>query len=117
MHVASIQTFSRELYRVLLLSGVGVFMELPVRFVATSVMAEEIRMALATADQLRSALDSRTVIDVACGVVMARNRCSCQDAFQVLLKASDEGSKTLREIAETVLAGLPAGSPATYFQR
>jgi len=101
----------------LLQSGVGVVMELPVRLVATSVLAEEVRLALAAAEQLRSVLDSRTVIDVACGVVMARNRCSCQDAFQVLLKATDQGSMTLREIAETVLAALPAGSPRTYFQR
>ncbi|MFC4397978.1 ANTAR domain-containing protein [Arthrobacter sedimenti] len=117
MHVASNQRFVRVLYRVLLLFGLGVVMELPGRFVATSDVAEEIRIALAAAEQLRSALDSRTVIDVACGVIMARNRCSCEDAIQVLLNASDQGRMTLRQIASTVLAGLPAGSPGTYFQR
>lgn len=80
-------------------------------------MAEEIRTTRASADQLCSALKSRTSIDVACGVIMAQNRCSYDDAFSILAKASSHRNIKLRLVAETILENMPGGSPTTHFRQ
>jgi GAF domain-containing protein len=79
-------------------------------------MAEEVRTAQAVADQLRSALKSRTTIDVACGVIMAQNRCSYDDAFQILAKASSHRNVKVRALAESILENVPGGLPRTHFK-
>jgi GAF domain-containing protein len=79
-------------------------------------MAAELRTALATVDQLRTAMQGRTSIDVACGVIMGQNRCSYQDAFQILAKASSHRNVKARVVAETILSDLPGGSPSTHFK-
>ncbi|VXB76906.1 ANTAR domain-containing protein [Arthrobacter sp. 9AX] len=79
-------------------------------------MAAELRTARATADQLRSAMQGRTSIDVACGVIMGQNRCSYEDAFQMLAKASSHRNVKVRLVAESILTDLPGGAPATHFK-
>ena len=85
---------------------------------ATSLTAAtEVREALSAADQARSALKGRTSIDVACGVIMARNRCSYDEAFAVLLNTSNHNSVYPNDAAETILDDLPGGAPAVHFKR
>jgi GAF domain-containing protein len=79
-------------------------------------LAEQLRTTHAAADQLRSALRSRTAIDAACGVIMAQNRCSYEDAFSILAKASSHRNIKLRLVAETILENMPGGSPTTHFR-
>jgi AmiR/NasT family two-component response regulator len=79
-------------------------------------MASELRTALATVGQLRNAMQGRTSIDVACGVIMGQNRCSYQDAFQILAKASSHRNVKARVVAETILGDLPGGPPSTHFK-
>jgi hypothetical protein len=79
-------------------------------------MASDLRTAQVTADQLRQAMQGRTSIDVACGVIMGQNRCSYEDAFQILAKAASHRNIKARVVAETLLSDLPGGAPSTHFK-
>ncbi|PNI08260.1 antitermination regulator [Arthrobacter sp. AFG7.2] len=78
-------------------------------------VAVSLHGAKATATDLRSALDSRTSINVACGVIMAQNRCSYQEAFAILAKASSHRNIKVRWVAEDILKRLPEGPPRAHF--
>ena len=78
-------------------------------------MAINLHSARSLATDLRSALDSRTSINVACGVIMAQNRCSYQEAFSILAKASSHRNIKLRKVAEELLERLPEGAPHSHF--
>jgi hypothetical protein len=76
----------------------------------------ELHYARTTASDLRSALESRTPIDIACGVIMAENRCSYREAFAIISKASSHRNIKLRKVAEDILDQLPDGAPRTHFE-
>lgn len=80
-------------------------------------MAINLHSARSLAADLRSALDSRTSINVACGVIMAQNRCSYQEAFSILAKASSHRNIKVRKVAEDILEQLPEGAPHSHFGR
>jgi ANTAR domain len=80
-------------------------------------MAINLHTARSLATDLRSALDSRTSINVACGVIMAQNRCSYQEAFSILAKASSHRNIKVRKVAEELLDRLPEGAPRSHFGR
>lgn len=77
--------------------------------------AAELRAVQATAHQLEAALQGRTTIDVACGLIMGQNRCSYEAAFHILAQASSHRNVKARVVAETMLRELPGGSPSTHF--
>ncbi|MHA6619113.1 GAF and ANTAR domain-containing protein [Pseudonocardia sp. DLS-67] len=61
-------------------------------------------------DNLRIALSSRSVIDQAIGIVMGRERCSPDEAFDVLRRVSQQRNTKLRHVAtELVTAVTRAG--------
>lgn len=76
----------------------------------------ELDTARTRASDLKSALESRTSIDIACGVIMAQNRCSYNDAIAIIAKASSHRNIKLRKVAEGILENLPGGAPNTHFQ-
>jgi hypothetical protein len=78
-------------------------------------LALDVRSARAAGDNLKAVLESRTSIDVACGVIMGRNRCSYPDAFGMLATASTQRSLQVRDVAEGLLRNLPRGAPVTRF--
>ncbi|MHC6229380.1 GAF and ANTAR domain-containing protein [Arthrobacter sp. MMS24-T111] len=78
-------------------------------------MAVDLHTARSLATDLHSALDSRTSINVACGVIMAQNRCSYEEAFAILAKASSHRNIKVRKVAEGILERLPEGAPAPHF--
>ncbi|OAE00452.1 ANTAR domain-containing protein [Arthrobacter sp. OY3WO11] len=78
-------------------------------------VAVSLHSARSTATDLRSALDSRTSINVACGVIMAQNRCSYHEAFAILAKASSHRNIKVRRVAEDILDKLPEGPPRAHF--
>jgi len=80
-------------------------------------LALELREAKTAAADLRSALESRTSIDIACGVIMAENRCSYREAFGIMSKASSHRNIKLRKVAEDILDQLPDGAPRTHFDQ
>ncbi|VXB90923.1 ANTAR domain-containing protein [Arthrobacter sp. 9AX] len=78
-------------------------------------MALDLHNARSTASDLRLALDSRTSINVACGVIMAQNRCSYHEAFSILARASSHRNIKVRRVAEDILEHLPEGPPRAHF--
>ncbi|MET1087303.1 MAG: ANTAR domain-containing protein [Arthrobacter sp.] len=80
-------------------------------------MALDLHSARSTASDLRLALDSRTSINVACGVIMAQNRCSYHEAFSILARASSHRNIKVRRVAEDILDRLPEGPPRAHFGR
>jgi GAF domain-containing protein len=75
-----------------------------------SLLAGQAAVALANAlvherevtlsSQLREALVSRAVIDQAKGIIMERERCSPEEAFEILRKMSQHTNRKLRDIAQ-----------------
>ncbi|WP_338403182.1 GAF and ANTAR domain-containing protein [Arthrobacter bussei] len=77
-----------------------------------------VRIAHLTDDagNLRAALESRTMIDLAVGAIMAQNRCSQEDAVRILRAASQGRNVKLRDLAASVLASLGQQGPVrTHF--
>ncbi|GAA1757248.1 hypothetical protein GCM10009712_02670 [Pseudarthrobacter sulfonivorans] len=95
------------------LADVVMFSKLAAR---SYVMASEVRAAEAAAAHLRNAMEARTSIDVACGVIMGQNRCSYEEAFGIIAKASSNRNVKVRALAESLLEDLPGGAPATHFK-
>lgn len=67
------------------------------------------------ADDLRTAMESRTAIDLAAGIIMAQNRCSQEQALAILAKASSSRNQKLRLVAEQLVASVAATQPSTHF--
>jgi GAF domain-containing protein len=55
---------------------------------------------------LTAAMESRTMIDLATGAIMAQNRCSQEAAMKILKIASSTRNVKLREIAASVVASI-----------
>jgi AmiR/NasT family two-component response regulator len=81
---------------------------------ASRVVALAVRLAehAELADNLRIALASRATIDQALGVIMGQNRCTAEDAFNVLRTASQNRNVKLREIAARIIEAV-SGPPST----
>ena len=67
--------------------------------------------------QLQEALVSRSTIDQALGVLMAQNRCTADQAFGILRRASQNRNITLRDVAAGIISrvtGHPPGPPPPF---
>lgn len=53
---------------------------------------------------LSEAMKSRATIEQAKGILMGAQRCSADEAFQILVRASQRGNRKLRDIAEQIVA-------------
>jgi GAF domain-containing protein len=67
------------------------------------------------ADDLTAAMANRTTIDLACGVIMAQNRCSQDEAMALLTKASSHRNQKLRDLAAGILGRVSDGAVTTHF--
>jgi GAF domain-containing protein len=56
------------------------------------------------ADQLRTAMEHRAVIEQAKGIIMSERRCSSEEAFAILTKLSQDTNRKLRDIASALVA-------------
>jgi hypothetical protein len=65
-----------------------------------------------TRDNLKAAMESRTTIDLAIGVIMGQNRCSQEAAFKILRNASSARNLKLRDVAASIIAGINQGRTA-----
>lgn len=61
-------------------------------------------------------MESRTDIDVAVGIVMAQNRCSQAEAFEILQRASSTRNVKLRVIASEIVQRVSGAAGATHFE-
>jgi GAF domain-containing protein len=68
------------------------------------------------ADDLTAALESRTSINLACGVIMGQNRCSQAEAMAILTKVSSHRNQKLRDVAEEMLGNLSGATVRTHFE-
>lgn len=64
--------------------------------------AEEIKVIV---EQLRTAMQSRAVIDQARGIVMAQHGCDAEEAFAILRRTSQRANVKIRDIAQQIVAG------------
>lgn len=67
------------------------------------------------AQDLHKAMKSRTVIDLAVGVIMGQQRCEQQQAFEILARASSNRNKKLRDVAVELLSNLTSTAIDTKF--
>ncbi|MGN8130967.1 GAF and ANTAR domain-containing protein [Arthrobacter sp. RC1.1 241] len=69
-----------------------------------------------TKEGMSAAMQTRTVIDLATGAIMAQNRCSQAAAFKLLRDASNSRNMKLREVAAAVVESVAgAADTFTYF--
>ncbi|GAP58449.1 hypothetical protein AHiyo1_15140 [Arthrobacter sp. Hiyo1] len=68
------------------------------------------------AEDLESAMQSRTAIDLACGVIMAQNRCSQAEAMEILTKVSSNRNRKLRDIATELIEQVSGSGIETHFE-
>ena len=80
---------------------------------ASGALSLAIRLAshAALIEQLRSSLSSRTVIDQALGMIMAREQCNQARAFAILRSASQNSNVKLRDIASAVVTSITGEPP------
>jgi GAF domain-containing protein len=80
---------------------------------ASGALALAMRLAshAALIEQLRSSLGSRTVIDQAFGIIIAREACTQARAFAILRSASQNSNVKLRDIASTVVTSVTGEPP------
>lgn len=78
-------------------------------------LALKIADAQNLADDLTAAMEHRTIINLACGVIMAQNRCSQEEAMELLRKASSRRNQKLRDLAADVLGRVNDGAVTTHF--
>ncbi len=81
----------------------------------TLVLSVRIDRAQHRAEDLEVALQSRTAINLACGVIMAQNRCSQAEAMDILTKVSSNRNRKLRDVATELIEQLSGGSVETHF--
>lgn len=67
------------------------------------------------AADLATALESRTSINLAAGVIMAQSRCTSEEAIEILKRASNHRNVKLRDIASSILARFDDPDPETHF--
>ncbi|MGP4033261.1 GAF and ANTAR domain-containing protein [Pseudarthrobacter sp. 1C304] len=67
------------------------------------------------AANLKATLETRTSIDVAVGIIMAQNRCSQAEAFELLKAASSARNIKLHAVAAGVVESLGKGPARTHF--
>ena len=82
---------------------------------ATLQVAVQIAAYRDTNDSLRTAMESRTAIDVAVGIVAGQNRCTQEQAYSILRRASSNQNIKLRALAERVVESVTAARVKTHF--
>ncbi len=64
---------------------------------------------------LAAAMESRTAIDLAAGVIMAQTNCNQQEAVDIMIKASSNRNEKLRDVALSILSRFNGTIPSTHF--
>jgi GAF domain-containing protein len=78
--------------------------------VGTAVMnADTHAKTSAVATQMRAALESRKVIDMALGILIATHHCTPDEAFAMLSKTSQQHNRKLRDLARALVEAESAG--------
>jgi GAF domain-containing protein len=78
-------------------------------------LAVKVGTAQGTADDLSAAMQKRTAINLACGIIMGQNRCTQEEAMTILTNVSSHRNQKLRDIAEEMVVKISGGQPSTHF--
>ncbi|MFJ4171634.1 ANTAR domain-containing protein [Paenarthrobacter sp. NPDC089714] len=84
--------------------------------------SKSLRLALKIAqlsdarNDLAAAMQSRTIIDLAVGAIMAQNHCSQEEAFTILRTASSNRNIKLRHLAQSIIQAVSSGKVTTHFE-
>jgi hypothetical protein len=78
-------------------------------------LSVRINAAQHRAEDLEAALESRTAINLACGVIMAQNRCTQAEAMDILTKVSSNRNRKLRDVASELIEQLNGDRIKTHF--
>ncbi|MFL6136215.1 MAG: ANTAR domain-containing protein [Frankiaceae bacterium] len=65
--------------------------------------ADHFYRATTLAEQMRHAMQSRAVIEQAKGILMAQRQCSADEAFDILVRLSQQSHRKLREVAQALV--------------
>lgn len=68
-----------------------------------------------TEAHLTAAMENRTTIDLAVGIIMGQNRCSQDEAIEILKAASSHRNLKLRELAADLVTTVGQGPITTHF--
>ena len=96
-------------------AAVAVWGALAVRAAKVMRLAVRLDSAKGLNRDLLQAMRSRTVINLATGILMAQSRCSQSEAFELLAKVSNTRNVKLRVIAEEILQRFDEGPAGTAF--
>lgn len=85
--------------------------------IASTTVAIALRIAEQSenAEDRRRAMESRTTIDVAVGIIMGQNRCSQDEAVKILKKASNHRNVKLRDLADQIIGTVGQSAASTSF--
>jgi transcriptional regulator with GAF, ATPase, and Fis domain len=78
-------------------------------------LSVRIKTAENRAEDLEAAMQNRTAINLACGVIMAQNRCSQAEAMEILTKVSSNRNRKLRDVATELIEQLQGATVQTHF--
>ena len=65
------------------------------------------------AEQLQSAMQSRAAIEQAKGILMGQRRCSAEEAFDLLIRISQDTNRKLRDVARALVEQAAGSAEAT----
>lgn len=66
---------------------------------------------------LQAALESRTTVALAIGIIMGQNRCSQDEAFELLRSASSNRNMKLRDLAADLVTSADPSTEGAHFDR
>ncbi|MCH6472339.1 ANTAR domain-containing protein [Sinomonas sp. 5-5] len=78
-------------------------------------LAVRLENELERSSDLKAALESRTAINLASGVIMAQSGCTQEQAVEILRRAAIGRNVKLRDVASQILARFGEVDPATHF--
>ncbi len=78
-------------------------------------MAVRIAKLTETGMHLQAAMETRTAIDLAAGIIMGQNRCSQDEAVNILKMASSARNTKLNLVAEALIKSVSETPSATHF--
>lgn len=65
----------------------------------------------------KASMENRSVINLACGTIMAQNRCSQDEAYDFLRRASNDRNQKLHDVAQSIVERLAGPHTAdTHFE-
>lgn len=76
-------------------------------------LAQRISDAQEFAEQMRTAMQTRSVIDQALGLIMGQRRCTAEKAFDILRSASQHRNIKLRDLCTELITNLTGQPPTT----